>query len=513
MRLVSYIVARRDTVGYDVFEDNSNVLAAGTDADDDDTSCHLRYQQSTYSVYARFVAKDDSEKNIYLLGRKTQFLVTHLVKDLLRVSDSRIAALRDGYVEGQSQGRTEIQVLSPLTGRVIGARELRVGNDKVAVASLRVKVISGILLTLYPDHDVKDTYVARSAVQSTLTSKYQEGLLDVHLLFSDGTDTALTDVPDSNYLLNVVTKDKGVVEFSSMPYDSFPRVIAVGPGKGDLLRVSVELGDMCLRRRSPPLAATATYVEVDFSKAAAARAYDGGALMELQNDGRFLASNQASVRDDEPFHKYRAIGSAPYTDDEKKPAAAVAAGADGKSAPMRDERRPLLTRSPSFSPLEIGMYVLLGIFCIAIVVFVVNCVVFATRYRRKRVPARDTVSDAPDWVYVGRATLERQSVVIDPGATLIRQSDFNGNAAGGGGGGDIDSGHVTETTSNNNSNRNSTHSYQGSEISIRLTPNPHPSCRSDGGGGGDGVQWDYEAMGLTYDQLKDYFDNLKESNA
>jgi hypothetical protein len=27
------------------------------------------------------------------------------------------------------------------------------------------------------------------------------------------------------------------------------------------------------------------------------------------------------------------------------------------------------------------------------------------------------------------------------------------------------------------------------------------------------AEWDYEVMGLTYDQLMDYFDNLKESTA
>jgi len=27
------------------------------------------------------------------------------------------------------------------------------------------------------------------------------------------------------------------------------------------------------------------------------------------------------------------------------------------------------------------------------------------------------------------------------------------------------------------------------------------------------IDWDYEAMGLSYDQLMEYFDNLKESTA
>ena len=60
----------------------------------------------------------------------------------------------------------------------------------------------------------------------------------------------------------------------------------------------------------------------------------------------------------------------------------------------------------------------------------------------------------------------------------------------------------------------------GSECSIRITANP---LTEEGGMGGalpeetwpegGALQWDYEAMGMNYNQLLDYFDNLKESNA
>lgn len=36
-----------------------------------------------------------------------------------------------------------MQVLSPITGRVIGAKEVRVGNDKVWLTKLVVQVVSG----------------------------------------------------------------------------------------------------------------------------------------------------------------------------------------------------------------------------------------------------------------------------------------------------------------------------------------------------------------------------------
>lgn len=56
------------------------------------------------------------------------------------------------------------------------------------------------------------------------------------------------------------------------------------------------------------------------------------------------------------------------------------------------------------SDLEIGMYALLGVFCLAILVFLINCVSFAFRYRHKQVPvleAGDNMNHAHDWVWLG----------------------------------------------------------------------------------------------------------------
>lgn len=69
-------------------------------------------------VYARFLAKDhDSGRVSYFVSRRTWLKVTELVLSLMRVSDPRIAFLRDRVLQGRSTGRTEVQVLSPITGK------------------------------------------------------------------------------------------------------------------------------------------------------------------------------------------------------------------------------------------------------------------------------------------------------------------------------------------------------------------------------------------------------------
>ena len=99
---------------------------------------------------------------------------------MLRVSDPRIATLIQGkIVQGRSIGRTEVQVLSPITGRVIGAKEVRVGNDRVAISQLSVKVVSGLQLLITPDTAIENGYIAETSVTRRLTAQYQVNSIEI----------------------------------------------------------------------------------------------------------------------------------------------------------------------------------------------------------------------------------------------------------------------------------------------------------------------------------------------
>ena len=68
----------------------------------------------------------------------------------------------------------------------------------------------------------------------------------------------------------------------------------------------------------------------------------------------------------------------------------------------------------------------------------------------------------------------------------------------------------SQSTASNRDSMVST--YQGSECSVRITANPL-LAEEDSGMGYNEAEWDYEAMGMTYEDLMNYFDNLKESSA
>lgn len=127
----------------------------------------------------------------YFISRRTGLRVTDLVQPLLRVADPKIASLKGRILQGKSMGRTDVQVLSPITGRVIGTKEIRVGSDKVNLSKLIVRVISGLQLTITPENAIENGYLAETSVTHKLTAQYQEGLLDIDLEFSDGSKTPL----------------------------------------------------------------------------------------------------------------------------------------------------------------------------------------------------------------------------------------------------------------------------------------------------------------------------------
>ncbi|XP_046680481.1 transmembrane protein 132E isoform X4 [Homalodisca vitripennis] len=422
--------------------------------DDKHSFCRLRYQQSPVEVFARFLAADhDSGRVSYLVSRRTWLRVTDLVLSLLRVSDPRIASLHGRIVQGRSVGRTEVQVLSAITGRVIGAKEVRVGSDKVSVSKLRVNIVSGLQLNISPDTAIDNGYIAETSVTRKLTAQYQEGLLDMEMEFSDGSTTPLRDISLADYSLVVDSLSPDVVAFAPNAF-SHPRVIAVGEGRGELLRVALLTPDECrtgAAKRTPPLISATAQVQVDFASNLLQHRPDF-----VQNDGG------ASIGRDRKTHRetvdlHDILIGIPLKDENNHEPTVQARqhhSGSGGSAPAHGPARH--HANMRMTPLEIGMYVLLAAFCFAIVVFVVSCVVYASKFKpqammvppdlppepvgicgaSKSVPngspngvllprkptqppppqPQEPTTNAHDWVWLGRATLERASGMLVPAA-------------------------------------------------------------------------------------------------
>ena len=83
-------------------------------------------------------------------------------------------------------------------------------------------------------------------------------------MFSDGSSTPLRDIDPDQYYLTVDTLDSHVIAFAPILGARETRVIAVGEGTGELLKVSLELADDCHDKNVEPLATATVFLEIDF---------------------------------------------------------------------------------------------------------------------------------------------------------------------------------------------------------------------------------------------------------
>ncbi|XP_034668116.1 transmembrane protein 132E [Drosophila subobscura] len=424
----------------------------------DKTICRARYQQSPVEVYAKFLAVDqNSGRTSYFISRRTGLRVTDLVQPLLRVADPKIASLKGRILQGKSMGRTDVQVLSPITGRVIGTKEIRVGSDKVNLSKLIVRVISGLQLTITPDNTIENGYLAETSVTHKLTAQYQEGLLDIDLEFNDGSKTPLRDIAVEDYFLLVESLDTEVVAFAPMLASHHPRVIAVGEGNGNLLRVTLLLSEECRTRRSTlgtgkqnksnvaPLASALASIEVDFNNVDIVSKQEA-----IQNDGTVGRGERKTFRQTAGDLADIIVGI-PLRDSSQQYEPTVQARQHRGSSSIQASHKNHFNGKGGIggtgpmSSMELGMYVLLTAFCFAIIVFVISCVVYASKFRPaliesgldplsvgkgnggaggmsgggfRDVRLKESTTNAHDWVWLGRSTIDRQSVVAETNTHL-----------------------------------------------------------------------------------------------
>lgn len=77
-------------------------------------------------------------------------------------------------------------------------------------------------------------------------------------------------------------------------------------------------------------------------------------------------------------------------------------GLPGQGTGVETGGEEILANRP-LTDLEIGMYALLGVFCLAILVFLVNCISYVVKFRRKKPPShsQEPTGHRHDWVWLG----------------------------------------------------------------------------------------------------------------
>ncbi|XP_064921716.1 transmembrane protein 132A [Columba livia] len=387
----------------------------GEDGDRRARSCRPQYQRTALRVLAHFVAHplDGGRHLAYLPGPQWLLDVTHLVASRTRVQDPRVATLEGDTVIGREPGVTSVEVRSPLSDSILGEQMLVVSEEKVTVTALHPQLVAGLSLTLRPEPGHPGVVTATTLGTTILRAPKQEATLSVWLSFSDRTLAPL-ELYGQDAALILTSLDPAVVTVSPAVPAARPRVVAEGAGRGALLQLSLHPPDACRRgrHRVGALATATTWLEVGDNRRVptprggrpprpsppfprAEGAMSGEAVTVATEPRRRVPAGVGPSST-----KLQGLGSSSEEEEEGEEGYG-----HGHATGDEEEEEDEMVKAPQrVTDLEIGMYVLLGVFCLAIFIFLINCIFFVLRYQQKELPDAGATSPAPqphNWVWLG----------------------------------------------------------------------------------------------------------------
>lgn len=238
--------------------------------------------------------------------------------------------------------------------------------------------------------------------------------------------TPLDIYDPKDFSVAVSSLDEMVVSVQANLPSGWPIVVAQGEGQGPLIKLEMMISEPCQKtKRKSVLAVGKGNVKVRFEPnidehqgssnyiEGISREYKDHFSNSIEREGNQERAGQewfqhgASVGQEERSNKSTTPQSPQEGKDKKSlksggPDAFTSFPTQGK-VPEPNNPSDLTVTSRGLTDLEIGMYALLCVFCLAILVFLTNCVAFAWKYRHKRfaVSEQDNIPHSHDWVWLG----------------------------------------------------------------------------------------------------------------
>ena len=264
---------------------------------------------------------------------------------------------------------------------------------------------------------------------NSLSVCLQEALISAWLQFSDGSMAPL-DLYDPDYfILTATSLDQEVVTVQQDPSWKWPVIVTEAEGQGLLVRVEMTVCEPCLKfKRRSVLAAGNCNVRVKFGGGGDYGPEGGEEMENRANDRRQPSPSQDRTGLDAPYYGssisdmedgvarratttksalVRRPNGGKLSDDGNRVQNAPVDFSDfpaqvdlPRGGSLEDD---LLQTARGLTDLEIGMYALLGVFCLAILVFLINCISYTLKYRHKElsVEGQESMNHAHDWVWLG----------------------------------------------------------------------------------------------------------------
>ncbi|KAJ0019488.1 hypothetical protein NQD34_007057 [Periophthalmus magnuspinnatus] len=404
------------------------------DEEDEDKrgrSCTLQYQHALVRILTYFVAESETRgQSSYMLGSDWQVDITELVWDFLKVEDEHIVQLIDRRtLVGRGSGMTSIQVLSPLSDSILAEKTITVAEDKVSITELGVQLVTGLSMNLQLSTGSNRAILATTTTQEVLTSLKQEALISAWLQFSDGSVAPLDLYNSDFFILTATSLDEEVITVHQDPSWKWPIIVTESEGQGLLVRVEMTVCEMCQKyKRRSILAAGNCNIRVQFGHEDRSSDYDdmearGRPSQDRTGTGTLYYGSSISDMEDGVLRRATTTKSAIMRRPNGNKLSDDSGQGDFTDFPAQvDLPRGLntdddLIAARGLTDLEIGMYALLGVFCLAILVFLINCISYTLKYRHKElsIEGQETMNHSHDWVWLGNdAELLESQISLSP---------------------------------------------------------------------------------------------------
>ncbi|XP_016113862.1 transmembrane protein 132E-like [Sinocyclocheilus grahami] len=246
------------------------------------------------------------------------------------------------------------------------------------------------------------------------SSTLKEASLSIWVYYSDNTAAPLSMYDPKDYNLNATTADDKVVTVAQQPQQRWPVIVAEGEGTGEVVHVEMTISETCQKtKRKSVIASSPVFVKVRFGPDEDS---EEEVDTETEIDTRMPANTRRPVIDSN-------AGGGGYEASNEQPASVpidytnFPTVSNPEEPTEEDEEDDEFVHSPrSMTDLEIGMYALLGVFCLAILVFLINCIVFVLKYRHKRIPpeGQANMDHSHHWVFLGNGEPLRTQSDLSP---------------------------------------------------------------------------------------------------
>ncbi|XP_012927303.1 transmembrane protein 132C isoform X2 [Heterocephalus glaber] len=411
--------------------------------------CALQFQRAAVRVLAQFVSEAGPwAQPRHLLGPGWRFDVSALVADFVKLEVPRVASLQErGVLAGREVGMTTVQVLSPLSDSILAEKTVTVLDDKVSITELAIQLVAGLSVSLHPYAEHGRAIATVATAEELLRTPKQEAVVSTWLQFSDGSVTPLDVYDSKDFSLTATSLDEAVISIPQPRSPLWPIVVAEGEGQGPLVRVDMSIAESCQKsKRKSVLAVGFGHVRVKFGQSDADASPTWGTEEEEEEEKEEEEEEEEEIENHASDRRQRGqegrllSGSAgaleegalrratPTAKAQPDPSVGKSSRLDGaqlsgeeplQNIPLDFTNFPghldlpragaglqgggLVPTARGLSDLEIGMYALLGVFCLAILVFLINCATFALKFRRKQVPLEGQASGphSHDWVWLG----------------------------------------------------------------------------------------------------------------